>query len=215
MTLQLQAQKRDEQKKLDTLRAEEMIPAVFYGAGKESTAIQLVYGDFVKVFREAGESTMIDLSVDGQTEQVLVQAIQKDPVSGKILHIDFKVIEAGKAIEVTVPLTFVGESPAVKNSLGSLNRVMHEVTLEVLPKDLPSEIEVDISSLETADDQILVKDLKVSAGTISEDEEAVVAVISAAREEKEEEASEEIDFSAIEVEKKGKAEEAPEDASKE
>jgi large subunit ribosomal protein L25 len=215
MTFKLTAQKRNPKANPDAIRSAGQIPAVFYGGGKDTTSVSLDEGEFLKVFREAGESTMIDLATEEGTKQVLVQDIQRDPVSGNVLHVDFKVIEAGKSIEVTVPLEFIGVSPAVKGGHGTLNKVMHEITLEVLPRELPSHIDVDISSLATLEDQILVQDLKVSAGKILDDAESAVAVISAAREEESEEPAEVIDFSSIEVEKKGKTESTEEGVGEE
>jgi large subunit ribosomal protein L25 len=209
MTLTLSTAAREAAAKLDDVRAAGNIPAVIYGAGKDAVSIVVPEGEFIKVFREAGESTMIDLNTEGKTQQVLIQDVQTHPVSGNVLHIDFKVIEAGKAIEVTVPLEFIGESPAAKQNLGSLTKVLHEVDIEVLPKDLPSEIQVDVSSLATLEDQILVKDLQVPAGvTVLTEAEEAVAVITAAKEEEEEAPAEAIDFSQIEVEQKGKGEDA-------
>lgn len=206
MTFELQTQPREAQVDLDTLRAEGNLPAVFYGASEASTPITLNYNNFVKVYREAGESTMLTLKTEKGDKQVLVQDLQLHPVSGKALHVDFKVVEAGKPIHVSIPLEFVGDAPAVKTGLGSLNKVAHEIEIEVLPKDLPSEITIDISSLETTDDQILAKDIVLPAGELITDPETVIAVISAAREESEDESSSEIDFSQIQVQKKGKEE---------
>lgn len=207
MTFQLTTQSR-ENKTGDELRSAGLVPAVYYGGGAESTSIAVDYLEFVKLYREAGESTLIDLITESGTESVLVQDLQQDPVSGKVIHVDFKVIEKGKTIEVTVPLEFTGESPAVKGGLGSLNTVLQEVDIEVLPSQLPSELIVDISTLVDTTSQILVKDIPLENGTFITDEESVVAVISAAREESEDDQeSEEIDFSQIQVEKKGKEEE--------
>lgn len=213
MTLTLSTAARDGAAKLDDVRTAGNIPAVVYGAGKDAVSVAVPGGEFLKVFREAGESTVIDLTVGSKTEQVLIQDVQTHPVSGNVLHVDFKVIEAGKPIEVTVPLEFIGEAPAAKQNLGSLTKVLHEIDIEVLPKDLPSEIEVDVSSLATLEDQILVKDLKVPAGvTVLTEGDEAVAVITAAKEEEDDASSAEIDFSQIEVEKKGKAESAEDSA---
>jgi large subunit ribosomal protein L25 len=208
MTFELQTQSRDARVDLEALRLEGNIPAVFYGAGAESTPITLNYNDFVKVYREAGESTMITLKTGAGNKQALVQDMQQDAVSGKVIHVDFKIIEAGKPIIVTIPLEFVGQSAAVKANLGSLNKVLHEVEIEVLPKDLPSSLDVDLTLLDQPDSQILAKDIKLPAGELITDPESVVAVISAAREESDE-TNTDIDFSQIQVQKKGK-EEKPE-----
>lgn len=208
MTLEITLEKRDEKVNNDAVRAAGNIPVVYYGGDKTATSGVVNYNDFVKMYREAGESTMITLKTAEGDEQALVQDFQLDPVSGKVLHVDFKIIEAGKPIEVTVPLEFIGTAPAVKNGLGTLTKVMHEIDIKVLPKDLPSHIDVDVAVLETMEDQILVKDLQVP-GTVEllAEEDAAVAVISAIKEESEEEGSGEIDFDSIAVEAKGKKEE--------
>ena len=211
MTLEITAEKRDASINNQDLRASGKIPAVYYMNGKEAASVAIDYAEFIKLYREAGESTMITLKTADGDEQALVQAFQLDPVSGKVLHVDFKLIEAGKAIEVTVPLEFTGTAPAVSTGLGLLMKVMTEVTIKVLPKDLPSHIDVDIASLATLDDSILVKDIQVPATVeILSEEDATVATVNAVKEEVEEEEAGDIDFSAIEVEKKGK-EEVPEE----
>ncbi len=211
MTLEISTEKRDASINNETLRASGKIPAIYYMNGTEAVSVAVDYVAFVKLYREAGESTMVTLKTDDGDKQALVQEFQLDPVSGKVLHVDFKLVEAGKPIEVTVPLEFIGVAPAVSNSLGLLMKVMEEVTIKVLPKDLPSHIDVDISGLETLEDSILVKDIQVpSTVEILAEEDATVATVNAAKEEVEEEVEGEIDFSSIEVEKKGKEEEEEE-----
>ena len=214
MTLEITVEKRDASINNDTLRASGKIPAVYYMAGKETASAVVDYNDFIKLYREAGESTMITLKTPEGDEQALVQDFQLDPVSGKVLHVDFKLIEAGKPIEVTVPLEFIGTAPAVSNGLGLLTKVITEVTIKVLPKDLPSHLDVDISSLETLEDSILVKDMTIpSTIEILAEEDTTVATVNPVKEETEEEEAGDIDFSAIEVEKKGKDEEEGEAAA--
>jgi len=207
MTFTLKAEKRDPKIKNEDLRNAGQIPAIYYGANKDSVSITINYAEFIKLYKEAGESSMITLTTPDGDKPALVCDFQKDAISGKIIHVDFKIIDASKPIEVAIPFEFVGESPAVHNGLGTMTKVMHEIEVRVLPKDLPHEITVDISVLVTLEDQILVKDLKLPAGVeVLSDAESAVVVMAAIREEKEEEASAPIDFSQIEVEKKGKEE---------
>ncbi len=187
---------------------ESKIPAVFYGKGVESTSIFVPSSDFKRVWKEAGSSALISLNGVGESRDVLIQDVDVDPVSGKVRHIDFYVIEKGKVMEATVPFEFVGVAPAVKNLGGILVKVMHEIDVEVLPKDLPHNITVDISSLENLDSQIAVKDLTLPQGVKPlADADEVVAAISQATEEV---TSESIDISQVEIEKKGKKEEETE-----
>lgn len=206
--LSLTVEKREKIGKASKRRESGALPAVFYGPKEESTPISLSEKDFMKVWSEAGESSVIELAGLGEPKEALIQDVDVDPVSGKVRHADFYVIEKGKKIEVDIPLEFVGEAPAVKELGGTLVKVMYEITIEVMPKDLPHEISVDVSSLTDFEKQIHIKDLAVPSNVeILNDPEEVVALVSEVKEEVEE-STESPDFANIEVEKKGK-EEAP------
>lgn len=182
------------------------LPAVFYGPKEESTPITLSEKDFMKVWSEAGESSVIELAGLGEPKEALIHEVDVDPVSGRVRHADFYVIEKGKKIEVNVPLEFIGEAPAVKELGGTLVKVLHEITVEVMPKDLPHDIKVDVSGLVDFDKQILVSDLKLGSEIeVLTDPEEVIALVSEVKEEVEE-PTEAPDLSSIEVEKKGKEE---------
>ncbi len=205
--LTLNIEKRDPKQNLDELRGADKTPAVFYGKGVESTPIALSYSEFKSVWKQAGTSALISLSGVDEDKEVLIQDIDVDPVTSQVNHIDFYVIERGKLMEATVPLEFVGESPAVKSLGGILVKVMRELRIEVLPKDLPQNIEVDISALAELDSQIAIKDLKLPEGVTALDEDIeVVASITQASEEPEEEV-EPASIEDVEIEKKGKKEE--------
>ena len=199
-----------------------VIPAVVYGAGMEPMNIQVVHNEFAKVLKTAGESTIVELSVDGGKDlHVLIQATQTDPLRDDFTHVDFRAVDMTKKIEAEVKLHFVGESPAVKGLGGTLVKPMDEVRIKALPADLLSFIEVDISALATFDDVIKVKDLSISkAVEVLEDENAVVALVAAPRSDAEmDELTKkvEVDVTAIEkVEKAKKAgdEEEGKDAKK-
>lgn len=212
----LKVEMRDKSVKLDLLRKEGRLPAVFYGKKEASTPISVSKIDFLKAWKEAGESTVINLETPNGVVESLIHDVDFDPVTGNPRHADFYVFEKGHKVKIDIQLEFVGVSPAVKDLGGVLVKVMHEVKVEAMPKDLPHNIEVDISSLISFDSQILAKDLNLPNGVeLIENGEEVVALVSAPREEKEEE-SKPIDLSAIEVEKKGKeeTEEAPAEESK-
>ncbi len=190
----------------DALRKKGKVPAVFYGPKEESTPIAVDRKTFEKVFRTAGESSVIILEGVGEPKEVLVHDVSRNPVTEAFEHIDFYVIEKGKKLRVDVPLVFTGEAPAVKNLGGTLMKVMHEVEVEAMPKDLPHEITVDVSSLETFDSTIAIKDIPLPAGVVILNEaDETVAAVSKPKEEIEEPVAT-IDMDAIEVEKKGKAE---------
>lgn len=208
--LKLKASKRDTAQKPEEIRAAGSIPAVFYGPKEAAQAVTVSYSEFDKVFKEAGESTLVILDVDGTEHETLVHDVDYHPVRGTISHVDFYVIEKGKKVQVHVPLEFVGVAPAEKTLGGTLVKVMHEVEVEAMPKDLPHEIEVDIASLETFDSQIHASDIKLPSGVVLVTEaEEVIALVQAPNEESDEPA-EAIDISKIEIEKKGKKEEPAE-----
>ncbi len=194
-------------KKVNNLRANGELPAVVYGSKDASKNITLNTIEFKKVLKEAGESSIISLEIDGKKVDTLIHEVQFGPVSDEPVHVDLYVVSQDKEIEVDVPLVFEGIAPAIKELGGSLIKVLHELPISALPKNLPHDIKVDVSGLNTLDSQILVGDLKLPAGvkaTIDADE--VVASIIEAEEEVVEEVAP-VDLSAIEVEKKGKKEE--------
>lgn len=130
--------------------------------------------------------------------ETLIYDVAFDPVTNEPIHADFYVPEAGKKVTVSVPIEFVGISPAVKDLGGLLVKVLHELEVEVLPKDLPHAISVDISALQTLEDQIMIQDLKLASGiTILGGPEEIIAAISVAQEEPEEAPIQ--DISSVEV----------------
>ena len=204
----IKAKKRDTNIKLDSLRKGGEIPAVFYGAGKNTTSISVPTVEFKKVWRGAGESSAIKVEMLDSNIDALIHEVQVNPVTGEPIHIDFLAIDMKKKIRVNVPLVFEGISDAVKSGIGNLVKVMHEFEIEALPADLPHNLVVDISKLKTLNDQIFVSDVKLGVGiaVINEPTDVVVSVVEQV-EEKEEVAAP-VDLSAIEVEKKGKKEES-------
>ncbi len=192
-----------------TKAAENNIPAVVYGPKQESISLSVDRNAFTKLFKEVGESTIISLEGLESPIEVLVHELTFHPVKNEITHVDFYAIERGKEITVDVPLEFVGEAPAEK--LGNMvSQILYEVEVTCRPSKLPSEIVVDLSVLVEPGQRITVADLKAMEGvTIETAAEEVIAIVSEAREEEpEEEVNTEVDMSAIEVEAKGKAEEA-------
>jgi large subunit ribosomal protein L25 len=208
--INLDAQLRDKAVSLDTLKKEAKMPAVFYGKKTESTPITLLKKDFLAVWKAAGESGVVTIKTPKGTVDTLIQDVDLDPVTDIPRHADFYVFEKGKKIEVSVPLEFVGVSPAVKDLGGLLVKALHDLKISADPQHIPHQIEVDISSLVDFSSQILAKAVKLPAGVdLVENPEEVVAAASAPREELVEESAP-IDLSAIEVEKKGKKEEEAE-----
>ena len=213
----LTATKRSKTDKLATIRNNGMVPAVVYGAQVENTLVSVLSTDFSKILKIAGESSTIVLDITSGKDvssqagkatkvDVLIHDVQVDPVKGHPIHIDFLAIDMNKPVEVTIPLEFTGLAKAEKDGLGTLVKVLHEIDIEALPKDLPHSIIVDVTGIATLEDKIHVSDIKLPKGvTLITEGEEVVALVAAAKEEVEEAAP--VDLSSIEVEKKGKKEE--------
>jgi len=157
---------------------EEVIPAVLYGPEIESISLEVDRKDFEKVYKDVGE-TLIDLEVEGKKYSVLIHDEQVHPLSQELLHVDFYQPNLKEAVETEVPIELVGEAPALKLG-GTLIANMKEIPVSALPKDLPSKITIDVSSLVTFEDAITVKDIKVPAGVtieIEDPEEIIVQVV--------------------------------------
>lgn len=213
--IELNVQSRESDHDARDIRAEGSIPAIFYGKKTPSTSIIVSEIEFTKVWKKAGESTVVTLKhADGDVD-ALIQDVDVDPVTGVPRHADFYVFDKSVKIEVEVPLEFVGISSAVKDFGGSLVKVLHDIKIEALPSNLPSKIEVDISVLKEIGSQITAAELKLPQGVslLEGSEEEVVALVAAPKDEEEEESAP-VDLSSIEVEAKGK-EKLPEGESEE
>lgn len=211
--LTLEAQKRDIfGKKLKEARQEGELPVVVYGHNEKGSSFFVKAADFKKVWRQAGESGIVGLETPDGKKEVLIHEVAFHPLTEEPLHVDFYAVDTTKVTRIKVPLVFEGVAPAVKNLGGILVKVMHEIEVEALPRDLPREIKVDLSPLAAFGSLIKIADLKLPAGVkaVGNSEEIMVSVA----EPKEEEVVEApIDISAVEVEKKGKVEEEGEAAA--
>ncbi|MFH0907108.1 MAG: 50S ribosomal protein L25 [bacterium] len=193
-------------------RKEGFIPAILYGKKIKNLPLLVRAIDFERLYKEAGESTLINLKIkldkDEEQRVVLIHDIAKDPISSKIIHIDFNQVKMDELTIVEVPLVFIGESDAVEREEGVLIKSIQSVEVEALPQNLPHEIEVDISCLKTFEDNIYIKDLKIpSDAKIIANSEDVVASVTPPRSTEELEGLEEVpveEVENIEVEEKGK-----------
>ncbi|MSR71277.1 MAG: 50S ribosomal protein L25 [Candidatus Taylorbacteria bacterium] len=202
--LTINFEKRDNSQKLEALRKAGLLPAVYYGRKEKSTSVAVKAAEFLKLWKKAGESSIIELKGLSESHQALIKAIDVHPVTGVPRHADFYVVEKDKKLKIKVPVNYVGVSTAVKDLAGILVKVMHEIEIEALPKDLPYSIDADLSLLVALDSQITAKELKMPAGVeLKVSPEEVVALIDIAKEEVVEETTA-IDMSTIEVAKKGK-----------
>ncbi len=192
-------------KKVRLLRTTGKIPGVLYGKKEVATSIVVSERDFLKVWQEAGESSVVRLTGLGVDKEALIHEVDLDPVKDMPRHVDFYVIEKGQKVEVAIPLEFIGNSPAVKEKGGVLVKVLHELHVEADPSKLPHVIEIDISSLVDFESQILVQDVAMPPGVVATaDPEEVIALVQEGVEETEDAAPAPVDFSQVEVEQKGK-----------
>lgn len=192
----------------DALRKLGKIPAIIYAKTLPANITIAVERDaFKKAWSQAGSSTAVTITGIGEDHDVIIHDFQINPVNDQVIHADFLALDKNTKVTVTVELEFTGEAPAVKEGFGVLEKILHEIHVEALPKNLPKSIVVDVSGLVDESSQIAISDLLIPSGVTVVDHapEDLVAVIAAIKEESEE-PSAPIDFDSIEVEKKGKKE---------
>lgn len=181
MTITLQVAKRDMAMSTKAVRAAQQLPAVVYGPKQSNESITVEKGVFEKLFKTAGESTIIQLTGLAKPIDVLVHSVDFSPTQGGIMHVDFYAVEKGKAITAHVGLEFTGESEVEKKG-GLISKVLHEVEVTCMPEVLPAHITVDISVLTEFDQKIHVSDLVIPKGVVIENPaDEVVLVTSAPR----------------------------------
>jgi large subunit ribosomal protein L25 len=157
--IKLKAQKREiTGKKVKNLRKDGLVPANVYGKKTNSVSLSLNEDEFAQVFKEAGETAVVKLMIDGDKEErpILIQNIQKDPVTGKPLHVDLRQIILTEKVTAQIPVELSGESPAVEQKLGILIQTVNELEVEALPMDLPEHFVVDVSKLENVGDEVTI-----------------------------------------------------------
>ncbi len=182
------------------LRKEGLVPAELYGRGVENLHLALNAKNFEKVYRVAGENTVINLVVGKEKKPALVHDVERDYLSGEISHVDFYQIRIDEKIKVPVPIVFVGEAPAVKEQGGLLNKTLADVEVEALPGNLPHSFEVNLEVLDQFGKSIYVRDLRVSPDVrvLTEPDTAIVTAMPPVKEE--EKVVEPVDVSAVKVE---------------
>lgn len=200
--MELTTQDRDVKgKKVRTLRDQGLIPAVFYGHGMENKNLSVDRKEFETVFREAGESTIVNLKIGLESRPVVIHDIDRDAISGEVVHIDFYGVRMDEEITVTVPLEFTGIAPAIKEKGGVLNTSLTEVEVTSLPANLPHSLAISLESLTDIGSSIHVKDISLPAGVkIDLDPETAVVTVALPRVEVVEEVPAEMDVSAVKVE---------------
>jgi large subunit ribosomal protein L25 len=174
-------------KSVKTLRRQGILPAVVYGHEVQTRNIAVQQHEFNQTYRRAGESTLVDLVVDqGAPVKVIIQDVRRHPVTGDILHVDFHQVRMSEKIHAEIPLSFIGESVAVKELGGVLVKNVDHVEVEALPGDLLREIAVDISPMKTFEDIIHIRDLKLPTGiTVLDQPDEVICLVTPPRSQQE------------------------------
>ncbi len=167
------------------VRRRGFVPAVVYGHKEPSASISVDERQLERVWKEAGRTSVVKLHGSGEDKETLIKEVQIHPVSGRFIHADFYALEKGKKIQISVPLSFVGEAPAEKAGF-IIVKALHSVEIEVTPADLPHALDVDLTKLESVGDHILASDIKLpGSATLKISGEEIVASVTAAVEEKE------------------------------
>ncbi len=201
-------------KKVKDLRKQGVIPGIVYGRHLSAPAVvQFDKNSFLKAYQHAGESTPVDLTGD-EKHLVLIHQIDVNPVNDMVEHVDFLAVKDDEKVEANVTIVVEGTAPVEKEGTGRVQLVKDHVLVEALPRDLPHDIKVDVSSLATLHDGIFVKDLAVSDKvTILDDEELPIVSVVEIEDEVEEETTAEENAEAAAGEGGEKVGDADEDES--
>ena len=197
----LQAREREERGKnaARRLRASGMIPAVLYGDG-QSTHLSVPDKIVDYTLHHLGDNALYDIDLGAGSSTARIVDVQRDPVTGRLVHVDFAPVNMRERIEVTVPLHLIGESPGAEEG-GVLQQVAYEVRIESLPGDIPQELTLDVSAL-GMNENLTLEDVTLPDGiTLISDPEEVAATVTAPTEITEED-----------LEAAGVVEEEPEEA---
>lgn len=201
----LKAELREKKEKVGN---EEYIPAILYGPEiKENVLLKIKAGDFKKIYREAGKTSLIDLQNDGKKYTVLIYDYQNDPMTGEFIHIDFYSPNLKEEVEAEVPIELNGVAGAVSLG-GTLIQNLKVLHVKALPGELPHKIEVNVSSLETFEDYIDVASINLGdkVKILTNKEEIIASVV---------EVKDETEVAATETPKENEKEEPKEETKKE
>jgi len=207
-------------KKVKRLRREGELPGVVFSKNEDSVNISVNKKEFISIFKQAGETSLVELTTGKDSLSVLIRGYQIHPVTSDILHVDFYKVNLKEKTNAVVPIRFEGEPLLVKSGGAIVLEILNEVEVECLPTDIPSEIVVDISELEDMDTVITIKDLIYNKDKVEiighEENDAIVKLDYAEMEEEvvEEEITEEEAIEGIEASKEKEKEDEPEEDDK-
>ncbi len=185
------------------IRRDNMVPGIVYSKGEETRHLNVDQLEFIKVFRKVGTSSLMELDFDNEVVPAIVKSVQRDPVKGQVIHIDFQKLDMKEKIKLTVPLTLLNkDSIALQPSV--LMQMLDSIDIECLPGDIPEEIAIDVSAM-TYETPLYVKDLdivNVESVNVLTDLESIICTLNEptmSGEDAEEEAEESEDPSAVPV----------------
>lgn len=165
MDLELTLEPREAQGKANKrLRRAGIVPGVVYGKGSESTNVQVEAKSFETLYRAAGRTSVVKFLLPGASSSTsgFIKSVQRHPLSGQVLHVDYLLVNLNVEMEVDVPLVFTGDAPAVEETGGTLLHNLNSVRVKALPNNIPHEISVDVSTLVSLDVAIHVRDLNLN-----------------------------------------------------
>lgn len=201
-------------RKVKRLRHEGLLPANIYGKKVKSQAIQVSLSDFNKVYKKAGETVIVKISLGTKKKPVLIHNVQFDPVTDIPLHADFFQVNLKEKVTAQVPIEAIGKAPAEKEGKGTAVMQLDEVEVEALPSDLPEKFEVDLTRLSEVDEAIYVKDIKVNKKKVelkSAPEQIIVRIEPLRKEEAEPAPADTAEEQVAEEEEIEKTEKGPKD----
>jgi large subunit ribosomal protein L25 len=188
MNLKIKATKRKELgRKVKKLREKDFLPGNIYGKKVKSESITLVLKEFKSIFKEAGETNIVNVVLDGKNRPTLIHNVQTDPITDIPLHVDFLQVDLKQKVTAQIPIEIVGESPAEKQGVGTVVQHADEIEVEALPTELPENFEIDASKLENVDDQVQVKDISIDKTKVEvkDDTDKVIVKVEPLRKEEE------------------------------
>jgi large subunit ribosomal protein L25 len=171
-------------KKVAALRRQGVLPAHLYGKETESQSLQAPVQSIQHLLKTAGRNAIIDLQIHGESDArpVVLRGVQRNPVTGELVHVDFFQISLTEKLRAEVALVLKGEAPAVHVHGGVLLQSLDHVAVEALPTEIPAHVEVDVSGLEALESALFVRDLPIPAGVeVFSDPDQIVVKVEAPR----------------------------------
>jgi large subunit ribosomal protein L25 len=173
------------------LRRDGLVPGIVYGKGQDSMPVQVEAKTFDTLYRAAGRTSVVKFRLPGagRATSGFIKSIQRHPLTGRVLHVDYLLVNLKEEMEVDVPLVVIGEAPAVTELGGTLLQNLSTLRIKALPNDIPQQVEVNVSTLISMDVAIHVSDLSLNRDlvTVLADADTLVATVVPPRIEVEEE----------------------------